>query len=286
MSKISYVNGDYVSHEDAKVHIEDRSNQFSDGVYEVISFKNSIIINFSDHMIRFQRSLNELKISYHVDKDKIEKILKQLMIKNHAKDGAFYLQISRGVAPRNHLFPKDTVPPVLTVTYMQINVANKQDYEKGVKVITYPDMRWKRRDIKTVSLLPNILARQEAAQNDAIEAILIEEDNTVTEASSSNVFIVDYNGIIHTHPLSNLILGGVTRKNVINLCKQNNIVVKEEKFTKEQLFSAQEVFITSTTKYVMPVTIIDGKQVYDGKVGNITRKLITLYNDFITKQVA
>ncbi len=284
MVKISYMNGDYLDHDKAKIHIEDRSNQFSDGVYEVIEIKQSTCLNFADHMTRLSRSLKELKIDFVNEPDKIKTIILELFAKNKLANGAVYIQISRGSAPRNHAFPEHAAP-FITMTILDMKPPFLADYENGIKVITYPDMRWKRRDIKTVSLLANVLAKEEAARQGAAEAVLFEDDGMITEASSSNLFIIDEQNILRTHPLNNMILGGVTRKNILNVAAKLGIKYKEEAFSKDDLFKAKEVFITSTIRHVLPVTTIDEVVVGNGKIGPLTYKLRVAYEEFLNGQV-
>jgi len=284
MSRISYVDGKYVEHENAYVHVEDRGYVFADGVYEVALVINDVLIDWKEHCERLQNSLDGLKIDYQVSMFELESIVKELASRNNLNDAMIYLQITRGVAPRLHQFPKSDVKPVLSMTVSPFKLPSNES-SNGVKAITLPDLRWKLRHYKTISLLPNTMAKQEAVEAGAEEAILYEEDGTVTEGSSTNVFIVDKEGCLFTHPANKSILGGITRMGVVNVAREDGINVKEEPFSLGILKEAKEVFITSTTKHVLPITNIDGKKVADGEVGQVTKKIIELYSKYINKQL-
>lgn len=283
--RISYVNGRFVLHGQASVSIEDRGYLFGDGVYEVMLVQKNTIVNQQDHMTRLRRSLQGLAIPYEVHAEDLSALILELLKQNAVEEGIVYLQVSRGVAPRNHAFPTPALTPSMVMMFLGAPVQARKDYEQGVSAITQPDMRWKRRDLKTISLLPNILAKEEAAKQQAAEAILVEEPDVITEGSSSNVFIVDAHHVLHTHPDNGAILGGVTRKNILRLARTAGIVVQEEPFTLSQMLKAREVFLTSTTKYALPVTQINGVKVGDGKVGDVTRKIMAMYEAFIEGQL-
>ncbi|PIR39264.1 MAG: D-amino acid aminotransferase [Alphaproteobacteria bacterium CG11_big_fil_rev_8_21_14_0_20_39_49] len=285
MSKISYVNGQYLDHDIAKVHIEDRGYVFSDGVYEVALVKKGVIIDWEQHCIRLQKSLQGLRIDFAVNKDELEAIVMQLLERNAMVDAVLYLQITRGVAPRLHQFPQPAVKPSITMTLSPYKPLAKEVIANGAKAITLPDLRWKLRNLKTISLLPNILAKQEALEHGAEEAILFEKDGKVTEGSSTNVFIIDSLGCLFTHPANENILGGITRKGVLTVAGNDGIIFVEESFNVQTLKEASEVFITSTTKHILPITEIDGEKVGDGTVGKTTQRLIELYSEYINKQL-
>lgn len=285
MDKISYVNGEYVEHNNALVHIEDRGYVFADGVYEVALIKNAVIIDWEEHCQRLQNSLDGLKINFKVSPKELEIIIRELLSCNSMNTGVLYLQITRGIAPRLHHFPPASVKPFVTMTLSDFKPLTQALLETGAKAITAPDLRWKLRNLKTISLLPNILAKQEAVNAGAEEAILFEENGKITEGSSTNVFMVDEEGYIFTHPANENILNGITRMGVIKVAKENKINVLEQSFTTDILKNASEVFITSTTKHILPITNIDGKNIADGKVGNVTKKLMKLYSDYINKQL-
>jgi D-alanine transaminase len=284
MPKISYVNGEYVEHKNACVNIEDRGYVFSDGVYEVALYKKGVLIDWLEHMNRLQYSLNGLKINFK-SMSELESIAIELINKNKIEDAVIYLQITRGVAPRLHQFPSKNTKPSIIMTVSNYNQPNKEFLENGARAITAPDLRWKLRNYKTISLLPNTLAKQEAFEKNAEEAILYEEDGKVTEGSSTNVFMVDENGCIFTHPADSNILGGITRKGVLQVALEGGIKIKEEAFSIESLKSASEVFITSTTKHVLPITSINEIKVGDGYVGKVTKNIMELYSKYIDKQL-
>ena len=276
MSKIAYLNSKYINFNKAKIHIEDRGLQFSDSVYEVVPFYNKKLIDFSFHAKRLKYSLKELQIKYIVKEDKLKKIFNKIIRLNKIRNGIVYLQITRGVQPRDHNYKNNIIPNLIIYTInKKLNLPNKNF--KGEKAITYNDLRWKRRDIKTVSLLANVLAKKEAVRKKAYEAILI-DNGKITEATASNVWIVKNNKLI-THPSNTDILKGITRETVKKLIKKNKLNLKEISFTKKELYNADEVFITSASSFVTPIIKVDSKLVNKGKIGRITLQLATLYAD-------
>ena len=276
MSKIAYLNSKYINFNKAKIHIEDRGLQFSDSVYEVVPFYNKKLIDFSFHAKRLKYSLKELQIKYIVKEDKLKKIFNKIISLNKIRNGIVYLQITRGVQPRDHDYRNNLIPNLIIYTInRKLNLPNSNF--KGVKAITYKDLRWKRRDIKTVSLLANVLAKKEAVRKKAYEAILI-DNGKITEATASNVWIVKNNKLI-THPANTDILKGITRETVKKLIKKNKLNLKETSFTKKELYNADEVFITSASSFVTPIIKVDSKLVNKGKIGRITLQLATLYAD-------
>ena len=276
MSKIAYLNSKYINFNKAKIHIEDRGLQFSDSVYEVVPFYNKKLIDFNFHAKRLKYSLKELQIKYIVKEDKLKKIFNKIIRLNKIRNGIVYLQITRGVQPRDHDYKNNIIPNLIIYTInKKLNLPNKNF--KGEKAITYNDLRWKRRDIKTVSLLANVLAKKEAVRKKAYEAILI-DNGKITEATASNVWIVKNNKLI-THPSNTDILKGITRETVKKLIKKNKLNLKETSFTKKELYNADEVFITSASSFVTPIIKVDSKLVNKGKIGRITLQLATLYAD-------
>ena len=276
MSKIAYLNSKYINFNEAKIHIEDRGLQFSDSVYEVVPFYNKKLIDFSFHVKRLKYSLKELQIKYIVKEDKLKKIFNKIISLNKIRNGIVYLQITRGVQPRDHDYRNNLIPNLIIYTInRKLNLPNSNF--KGVKAITYKDLRWKRRDIKTVSLLANVLAKKEAVRKKAYEAILI-DNGKITEATASNVWIVK-NNILITHPSNTDILKGITRETVKKLIKKNKLNLKETSFTKKELYNADEVFITSASSFVTPIIKVDSKLVNKGKIGRITLQLATIYAD-------
>ena len=281
MSKIVYLNSKFVKFRDAKIHIEDRGLQFSDSVYEVISFYNQQLVDFEFHIKRLKYSLKELKIKYLVNQDKLKKIFKKIINLNKLKNGIIYMQITRGIQPRDHAYKNNLIPNlIIYVINKKFNLPNKNF--KGEKAITYKDLRWKRRDIKTVSLLANVLAKNEAVRKNAYEAILIDKGK-ITEATASNVWIVKNNKLF-THPTNTDILKGVTRESIKRIIKTNKLQLNEKSFTIKQLYNADEVFITSSTNLVTPIIKIDSKIINKGKIGNISLQLASLYANFFINE--
>lgn len=284
MPRISYVNGEFLPHENATVHIEDRGNVFSDGVYEVALIKNGRLIDWPEHCTRLRYSLDGLKIGYELSEEKLQQIVLDLLKRNQLDHASVYIQITRGVAKRDHQFPENATPSLLMMV-SPFKPPSDAQYANGEKAITVPDMRWKRRDFKTISLLPNTLAKQQAVEAGAVEAILVEDDDIITEGSATNFFIVTQDGTLQTHPATHRILGGITRLGVLKVARENNIPVKEEAFTQTQMMQAAESFITSTTKHILPIVEIDGQKLGNGSVGPVTKKLMALYKDYIKEQV-
>ena len=283
MARIAYVNGRYENHAQASVHIEDRGYQFSDGIYEYIAFYNKKLLDGDLHFKRLERSLKELQIAEPVSAPALKVIVCELIERNGREDGGLYIQVTRGVAKRDHVFPKN-VRPALVMPICGAKTPKSYEFEGGVKVITHLDNRWGRRDIKSISLLANILAKQEASVQKVREALLLEADGTVNEGSASNIFIVTKDGVLITHPADEHILGGITRDVVLKLARKAGIPVEERSFNIVEAKNAAEAFITSTSINVLPVVKIDDKLISKGKVGEITQQLQGLYNSHIYKQ--
>ncbi|MEX0583020.1 MAG: D-amino-acid transaminase [Sneathiella sp.] len=281
MSRIAYVNGQYVPHRTASVHIEDRGYQFADGVYEVVTIFNNRMIDEEGHLDRLWRSLDELKMAAPMKRAPLKMVMREVIRQNGITNGIIYLQVTRGVAPRDHPFPKDT-PPALVMTGKRLSMDKAQKTaEAGVNVITVPDIRWARRDIKSVSLLPNVLAKQEAKENGAYEAFQIDEDGMVTEGSSTNAWIVTQEGKVVTRPTGNSILAGITRASLLRELEKHDIELELRSFSQEELNSAREVFLTSSTTYVMPVVKVDDKIIGNGHPGIISQQLRGIYEKFM-----
>lgn len=278
-----YINGLYKNKIEAQVSIEDRGFNFADGVYEVMSFFNSNLINFPKHISRLERSLDSLKIIMPFKNTKsLELIIKRLIHINRLNNGFLYLQITRGTAKRNHLFPKLTKPNI--VVFLFSLKYDEKIFDKGVNICLTEDIRWGRCDIKSISLLPNVLEKQNAFENGFFESWQT-RNNIVTEGATSNAFIVNKQNEIQTHPLNNFILGGVTRDTMIEVAKKNNFKIKEKAFTINELFDSKEAFLTSTTAKILPVVRINQKKVNNGKPGEITQTLIKKYNEFLKFQI-
>jgi len=282
MSRIAYVNGRYLPHAAAGVHIEDRGYQFADAVYEVMAVHDGRLVDLDPHLERLHRSLAEMRIDFSLSDRALMTVIAETARRNRVRDGIVYLQISRGVSPRGHVFP-NRARPSLVVTARPISFAALADQaRRGVRVITLPDLRWRRCDIKTVGLTANILAKQAAREASAFEAWLVDEAGKITEGSSTNAWIVDRDGRLITRPLDHGILGGVMRTVVLDLARQAQIEVVERAFSVADALAAAEAFLTSTTSLVMPVTKIDGQAIGDGRPGPISRRLRQLYMDHET----
>lgn len=285
MSRIAYVNGQYVPHKSAAVHIEDRGYQFSDGVYEVIAVHQGKLIDMDGHMVRLARSLKELEIAWPVGEKALQMITAQVIRRNRIRDGIVYMQITRGVAPRNHAFP-DHHDSALVMTARRFPKFSFDAANKGVDVITTPEIRWQRRDIKTVSLLGNCLAKEKAARAGAYEAWFVEDDGMITEGTSSNAWIVTADGQLLTRNTSNDILNGITRLSILKIAKEQGVEFVERAFSLDEAKAAKEAFTSSTTSFVKPVIRIDGDNIGDGKAGPLTTKLLASYGEHMKAQAA
>ena len=274
MSRIAYVNGQYLSHSHAGVHVEDRGYQFSDGIYEVCEVRDGKIIDMGGHLDRLERSANELEISLPNRRKTIEIIIEEMRQKNRVQNGIVYIQVTRGVSPRNHLFPSTSTPASMVMTAKSTSrEASDKKAATGVGVITVPDNRWDRVDIKTVALLPNVLAKQKAHEAGAFEAWFFDADGNITEGSSTNAWIVTKDNVLVTRDASRGILKGITRGTTIAVAESLQLKIEERRFTVEEAKQAKEAFITAATTICVPVTKIDGQPVGDGKVGDISRSL-------------
>ena len=279
MSRIAYVNGRYLPFHDAKVHVEDRGYQFADGVYEVCEVRGGRLIDERRHLERLKRSLGELQIRMPMSTRAIEVILHEVVARNRIGYGIVYLQITRGVARRDHAFPSREVRPSLVVTARALNRSrNEALAEQGIAVITVPDNRWGRVDIKTTGLLSNVLARQAALERGARDAWFVDADGTVTEASSANVWIVTSAGTLVTRHADRAILRGITRTVLFDAIKAQGLAVQERAFTVQEAYSAREAFITSASQIVLPVVRVDGQPIGNGKPGPVATALRRAYH--------
>lgn len=278
MPRIAYVNGCYVRHAHAVIHIEDRGYQFADGVYDACEVAHGFIIDQTRHLDRLSRSLGELRIDWPVHRHVLELIMREVTRRNRVVNGMVYIQVTRGVAPRDHVFPSPMTRPALVVTAKKMDpVVSVERAAKGISVITVPENRWERVDIKSVGLLPNVLARQKAKERGASEAWFTDPDGTVKEGAASNAWIVTWDGRLVTRPAESGILRGVTRATVMDLARRLELEVEERAFTVEEAKAAREAFITSATTVVMPVVEIDDQPVANGHPGQIA---IALRRDF------
>jgi D-alanine transaminase len=274
MPHIAYVNGRYLPADRAAVSIEDRGYQFADGVYEVCEVKGGRLIDERRHMARLDRSLNELRIPRPMSAGALSLVLHEVVRRNRVRDGIIYLQVTRGVARRDFPFPTGGTPPTLVVIARSTDQARLERLAaEGVAVITMPDIRWGRVDIKTVALLPNVLAKQAAVEQGAREAWLVDPAGRVTEGASSNAWIVSRDGVLITRPLGNDILPGITRSVVIDVVKAQGLKFEERPFTVEEAYAAREAFITSASQLVLPVTRINGRPVGNGAPGLVATAL-------------
>jgi D-alanine transaminase len=279
MSRIAYVNGRYVPFTDAKVHVEDRGYQFGDGVYEVCEVRGGRLIDERRHVERLQRSLGELRIRMPMSTRALSVILHEVVARNRIRYGIVYLQVTRGVARRDHAFPAAQIEPSVVVTARALNrLRNEALAEQGIAVITVPDNRWSRVDIKTIGLLPNVLARQAAIEQGARDAWFVSKDGMVTEASSANAWIVTAAGKLVTRHADHGILRGITRTVLFDAIKANGLLVEERAFSLEEAHKASEAFITSASQIVLPVVRIDGRAVGDGKPGPVAIALRRAYH--------
>jgi D-alanine transaminase len=277
MTRFAYVNGRFLPHAQAMVHVEDRGYQFADGVYEVIAVHRGRFVDEEPHFERLDRSLFELRIGWPMTPAALKLVMRELARRNGLRNGSVYLQVTRGVAPREHAFPKSKVAPGLVMTTRRAKTLPAAAMREGVAVITIPDIRWGRCDIKSIGLLPNVLGKQAAVEAGAYEAWQVTESGIVTEGASTNAWIVTREGRVVTHPPGQQILNGVTRLTVLRLAAESQIAVEERPFTLAELKSAREAFLTSTSSHVLPVTRIDGAPVGDGRPGRIALRLRELY---------
>jgi D-alanine transaminase len=274
MSRTAYVNGRYLPMRDAKVHVEDRGYQFADGVYEVCEVRGGRLVDERRHLDRLDRSLNELRIRIPMSRRALDVVLREVVARNRIGYGIVYLQITRGVARRDHAFPAPDVKPSVVVTARALSrPRNAALAATGIAVISVPDNRWGRVDIKTVGLLPNVLARQSAIEQGARDAWFVDKDGVVTEAASANAWIVTQGGTVVTRHADQAILRGITRTVLLDAVKAQGLAFEERAFTLEEAFSAREAFITSASQIVLPVVRIDGRAISDGKPGPIATAL-------------
>jgi D-alanine transaminase len=279
MPRFAYVNGRFVRHADAAVHIEDRGYQFADGVYEVVAVMEGSFIDQPAHLERLNHSLNALRITPPVGQPVLKLLMQTLVRRNGLKNGLLYLQITRGVAPRDFKFP-NAIKSALVMTTSRLSHAEPGKYDRGVRVVTIPDIRWARRDIKSTGLLAQVLAKQTAADAGAFEALMVDPDGFVTEGASSNAWILTGDGVLVTRQPDRSILHGVTGNTVEQLAAELQIKVERRAFTCAEAQSAREAFLTSATNFCLPIVQIDDKPVGDGLPGQVTARLRELYLDY------
>jgi D-alanine transaminase len=280
MGRIAYVNGRFERHAEAFVHIEDRGYQFADAVYEVWALFDGKLSDPDGHFARLERSLSELQIDMPMSRSALTIVLRETVRQNRIRDGLLYLQVSRGVAPRDHAFPTTPIPPAIVVTAKAIDrEAAEAKAAKGVSVITVPENRWGRCDIKTVGLLPNAMAKQAAKEKGAVEAWFVDELGFVTEGASSNAWIVTADGRVKTRDTNANILRGVTRYTLLDILQSEGIPIDQSPFTPAEALAASEAFITGAGALILPVVAMDGQPIGNGKVGPMASRLRRLYID-------
>ena len=276
MPNLSYVDGNYYDHADSKIHINDRGYHFGDAVYEVILFNEGVFYDFDAHINRLFNSLKSIEIEFSFTQKTIELIVKNLIRLNRVTFGSVYIQVSRGIAERNHTYDNLKIKPVLTIITSKKHNTTNADI-KCVKAVTIRDNRWSRPDIKTTQLLPNVLAKTMANKEGAYESIFIDDQGYVTEGSSSNIWIINFKNEIITRNIDGKILSGITRKTVAEFAKLNDLKVIEKKFSKEDMIKAKEVFLTSASSFVTPINEIDEVKINNGELGQLSVKLKKLY---------
>lgn len=284
MGRIAYVNGQYLPHARARLHIEDRGTQFSDAAYEVVLVYKGHVIDAIPHVRRLDRSLGELKIEPPFPAAVWNVLFAEMIRRNRLSNGILYIQVSRGIATRDHAFPPGPVRPSVILTAKRLDfdaIRAKQD--RGVSVITRPETRWARPDIKTVSLLGNVLAKQEAREAGAYEAVFVDRDGLITEGTSSNMWIAK-GGVLQTRHLSQAILAGITRAAMMQVAADMGLEIREESFTVEEAQKADEAFVTSTTSFVMPAVKIDGVTIGNGSPGLVGQRLVDQYWAYVKDQ--
>ncbi|MBA8880458.1 D-amino-acid transaminase [Phyllobacterium myrsinacearum] len=284
MSRIAYVNGQYIPHANAGVHIEDRGYQFADGVYEVCEVARGNIMDMTRHLDRLGRSLSELRIGWPMNRKALQSVIAEVVRRNRVYNGLVYLQVTRGVAKRDHIFPSADTPPSIVITAKRTDpVVSAARASKGIKVITVPENRWERVDIKSIGLLPNVMARQQAKEQGAQEAWFIDPDGTVKEGAATNAWIVTMDGILVTRQAETGILRGITRTTIFDVAKKLGLKIEERGFSVEEAKRAREVFMTAATTVVMPIVAIDGESVANGHPGTIALSLREAFFDIAEK---
>lgn len=282
MSRIAYVDGRFVPQRAARVAMEDRGYQFADGVYEVIALYENRLIDAPAHIRRLARSLEALGIAAPMKPEALRLVIDEMLRRNRRANGLIYMQVTRGAATRNHI-PKPVLRPVLSLSLNPAKYPSGAERTRGVAVITQPDARWARCDVKSIALLPNVLARMAAQREGAREAWQVGADGYITEGALSNAYLVS-DDTIWTHPEGERILGGITREVVLALARREGLKLREQAFRREDIPRAQEAFLTSASSFVLPVTRIDGAPVGDGTPGPVARRLMAAYDAHIRQQ--
>ncbi len=287
MSRIAYVSGRYTPHSEAAVSVEDRGFQFADGIYEVISIHNGHYVDEIPHLDRWDRSLAGLLLPPAMPRVSMRQAMARMIRLNRVRHGILYMQLTRGTARRDAPFPTGPTPPNFVMTARNQNLPSEAQVEAGGSLLSVPEIRWKRCDVKSVALLPNVLAKQKAREHGASEALFVrDEDEVVTEGGSTNVFMVSTDGTLVTHPATNAILGGITRDRVLQLARFAGLTVDERPFTLTEAKAAREIFITSTRMAVFPIVQIDDAVIANGKPGSTSLDINRLYRAFCAAEAA
>ena len=278
MSRVAYVNGRWLDQRVASVNIEDRGYQFGDGIYEVVHVHRGRFVDEERHLARLDRSLREIRLPEPMGRSALLQVMRELVRRNRVAEGLVYMQVTRGVSRRDHAFPRRPVPPALVMTVKRIPPYPTDVDAWAASAITWPDQRWTRRDIKSVNLLPNVLARQAAREAGAVEAILYDEaTGAITEGAATSFWIIDEHGALRIRALGHAILPGCTRDALIAELAEAGIAHEEGEFTLQETRRASEAFLTSATSFVKPITRLDGRPVGEGIVGPVTRRVFDLF---------
>jgi len=285
LNKQVYVNGKYFDKNDAVVSVFDRGFLFADSVYEVTAVIKGLLVDWKAHFSRLKNSLKEINLELNIQEKEIFSIQKNLIDKNKIKEGLVYIQVTRGIGERDFNFSETEFKPTIVIFTQEKKILNTDRAKKGIKVVTFEEERWKRRDIKTTQLLASSMAKSEASKIGKDDCWFIEE-GYITEGSSSNAFIINDNNEVITRELSHNLLGGITRSSLLHFCKKNNMKFRESKFTELEAKAAREAFITSATNFVVPVIEIDGEKVGKGVVGSYVKKVQKLYLNEIKKRLS
>jgi len=284
--RMSYVNGAVIPHAQARIHVEDRGFQFSDGIYEVMAVLDGKLVDSAAHMARLERSLSEIRMGMPMTARALVMVMRELLRRNRIFMGLVYAQVTRGASPRDFRFPVKETPQSLVITCKKLDLFRAGIMERGAGAITVPDLRWLRRDIKSTGLLAQVLAKQRAVDAGAYEAIMVDGQGFVTEGASTNVFIVDKGGTLITRPADTMILSGVTRRSLLELCRRSGIPLEERPFAPEEMLEARECFITAATTWCLPIISIDGRAIGGGVPGPICARLRSIYTDYVRTNIS
>ncbi len=284
MSRVAYVNGQFLPLQQATVHIEDRGYQFADGVYEVIAIQDGRLVDEEGHIDRLDRSLRELKMSRPMGRRAHALVMRELVRRNRVRNGVIYLQVTRGVAPRDFRFPPPGTAPSLVMTVRRTDLFPTKVLEQGVRVVSMPDIRWKRRDIKSIALLPQALGKQSAAEAGALEGWMLDDEGFVTEGCSSNAWIVSKDGVLVTRQADHMILNGITRQSLLRIAEEAGMPFEQRPFTLEEAVQAREAFLTSASTYCIPIVQIDDHVIGNGHPGLLASRLRQAYASYAAGQ--